>query len=131
MTESLTLHRTIVRVTDLPLLADIGINPDEIGRRQPLIVSVELALDAREIREIAQTVDYRKIASAAEELALEHISLIEIFAQRLGEICLSYEGASEVEVSISKPFALVRGLAGVKFQARKGSTLEARQKLEQ
>jgi len=123
MTETLDLQRTIVRVTDLPLLADIGINPDEIGRRQPLIVSVELVLEVGEINEIGQTVDYRKIANAAEELALVHIPLIETFAQRLGKICLSYEGASEVDVSINKPFALVRGLAGVKFQARKGSTL--------
>ncbi len=131
MAETLTLHRTIVRVTDLPLLADIGINPDEIGRRQPLIVSVELVLNVREIQEIAQTIDYRKIANAAEELALVHIPLIETFAQRLGKICLSYEGASEVEVSISKPFALLRGLAGVKFQARKASILKAGQKSEQ
>ena len=45
MTETRPLHRTIVRVTDLPLLADIDISPDEIGRRQLLMVSVELALE--------------------------------------------------------------------------------------
>ena len=37
---------TRVKVRDLPLLADIGINPDEIGRRQPLVISVDLLLSA-------------------------------------------------------------------------------------
>ena len=37
---------TIVKVRELPLLADIGINPDEIGRRQPLVITVEAMLDS-------------------------------------------------------------------------------------
>jgi dihydroneopterin aldolase len=35
---------TIVSVSDLPLSARIGINPDEVGRQQTLIVSVDLIL---------------------------------------------------------------------------------------
>jgi dihydroneopterin aldolase len=50
---------TIVKVRELPLLADIGINPDEIGRRQPLVITVEAMLDSVDIDQISQTVDYR------------------------------------------------------------------------
>ncbi len=117
MTDARFACRTVVRVSDLPLLADIGINPDEVGRRQPLVISVELTLAAARVEEIAETVDYRKIAKAAEDLALVHIPLIETFALRLGTICLGFPGASSVDVSISKPFALTRGMAGVRFYA--------------
>lgn len=103
---------TRVHVRELPLLADIGINPDEIGRRQPLIVSVDLAIAAGKVERISETVDYRKIASAAEGLAALHVPLIETFAWRLAEICLSFPATLEVSVRIDKPFALARGLAG-------------------
>ena len=104
---------TKVRVRELPLLADIGINPDEIGRRQPLVISVELELDAGEITSIAETIDYRRIADAAEALATVHIPLIETFAYRLGQECVSWAGVTKASVSIDKPFALKRGQAGV------------------
>lgn len=104
---------TKVRVRDLPLLADVGINQDEIGRRQPLTVSVELQLDANRIETIGKTVDYRKIAALAEALAEAHIPLIETFAQRLAEQCLALSGVTAASVEIDKPFALARGIAGV------------------
>jgi len=105
-----------VRVRDLPLLADIGINPDEIGRRQPLVISVELQIVAARINEIQQTVDYRQIVRAAEDLSLIHIPLIETFAQELGDILLEMEGVLEAVVTVDKPFALTRGLAGVEYR---------------
>lgn len=110
---SLSSRRVSVRVRDLPLLADIGINPDEIGRRQPLVITVELQLAAEVVVSIDETVDYRRIAQAAEDLAREHIPLIETFAHQLGERCLDFPGVVEARVSIDKPFALTRGLAGV------------------
>jgi dihydroneopterin aldolase len=110
---------TRVRVRDLPLLADIGINPDEIGRRQPLVISVELALSADRIEGMSETVDYRRVAQAAEDLALVHIPLIETFAQRLCERCLNFPMVVEARVSVDKPFALTRGLAGVEVTAQR------------
>lgn len=107
---------THVRVRDLPLLADIGINPDEIGRRQPLVISVELTLSGGRVDGIEDTVDYRRIAQAAEDLAAVHIPLIETFAYRLGEQCLGFRGVVEARISIDKPFALTRGLAGVEVR---------------
>lgn len=107
--------RTSVRVRDLPLLADIGINPDEIGRRQPLVITVELELDQGPIEGIADTVDYRRIAAAAEDLAAVHIPLIETFAQELARQCLAMNGVHRARVAIDKPFAITRGMAGVEI----------------
>lgn len=115
MSEDLELLTRVV-VRDLPLLADVGINPDEVGRRQPLVITVEVQLDARHVSAINDTVDYRAIANAAELLAKVHIPLIETFAQRLGEQCLAFQGAKSVRVSIDKPFAITRGLAGVEVE---------------
>ena len=104
---------TLVRVRDLPLSAMIGINPDELGRRQPLIVSVELTLVAECVDRLDQSVDYRHVAAEAERLADSHVTLIEIFARRLAERCLALGPVLDVEVSICKPQALDRGTASV------------------
>jgi len=107
--------KNVVRVRELPLLADIGINPDEVGRRQPLVISVDLELNADEINGIDQTVDYRRVAKAAENLALTHIPLIETFGQQLAKHCLDMKGVTCARVQIDKPFALTRGQAGVEI----------------
>ncbi len=112
--------KTCVRVRDLPLLADIGINPEEVGRPQPLVVSVELTLDARPISDIGQTVDYCSVARAAEKLAASHIPLIETFAQKLAAECLALGSVVSARVTVDKPFAIVRGLAGVEVEMRRG-----------
>ena len=60
---------THVRVEDLRISARIGINPDERDRRQPLLVSVDLELaDRGPVGSLGQSVDYRRIAPAAEDL---------------------------------------------------------------
>lgn len=113
MADILTSARTKIRVRDLPLLADIGIDPDEIGRRQPLIITVELTLSRNAADSINGTIDYRRVARAAETLAEVHIPLIETFARRLGTEYLAWPLVEAAYVSIDKPFALTRGVAGV------------------
>jgi len=108
-----TAATTLVRVRDLPLSAVIGINPDELGRRQPLIVSVELTLAAGRVETLEESVDYRRVAAEAERLAENHVTLIEIFARRLAERCLALGPVLDVDVSICKPEALLRGTASV------------------
>lgn len=110
---------TTVRVRDLPLLADIGINPDEIGRRQPLVISMNVRLVSSGVHTIDQTVDYRRLVREAEELAEVHIPLIETFGQWLAQRCLVLPNVDHVLISIDKPFAITRGLAGVEISMGK------------
>jgi dihydroneopterin aldolase len=103
-----------ITVRELPVMADIGINPHEIGCRQPLFVSVTLGMDRVGRDAIDATVDYRQIARAAEALGEQRIALIETFADRLAEACLALTGCVRwCEVTIDKPHALPAGVASV------------------
>jgi dihydroneopterin aldolase len=108
--------RTELRITvrDLPVMADIGINPHEIGYRQPLVVSVTLGMDRVARDAIDATVDYRQVARAAEALGEQRIALIETFADRLALACLALSRRARwCEVTIDKPHALPAGVASV------------------
>lgn len=105
----------IVSVSDLPLSARIGINPDEVGRLQALVVSVDLLLaDGARGASLADSVDYRRIVAEAEALAAGHIGMIEVFARTLAERCLALGPVREAMVSVKKPQALALGLAAVR-----------------
>ena len=114
MAESVVLTRIMVR--DLPVMADIGINPYEIGRRQPLLITVILSLDAVTDDAIGATVDYRLVAQAADELGGQRIALIETFARRLASQCLCLSSVREVTVTVDKPEALPAGIASVSIK---------------
>lgn len=113
--------KTTIRVQDLPLLADVGINPDEIGRRQPLVITMIVTISADNINSIDQTVDYRRMVGEAEELAQVHIPLIETFGRQLAERCLAIANVVSVSIKIDKPFAITRGLAGIDVTMHKDS----------
>lgn len=119
MTEHSICDSLLIRVRDLTLLADVGINPDEVGRRQPLVIGVELTVTATSPDGIDETIDYRRIARAAEALAETHVPLIEDFARRLGAECLSWPLVQAARITVDKPFALARGLAGVEIRMRR------------
>ena len=110
---------THVRVRDYPVLADIGINPDEVGRRQPLVVTVEIEVASPSITEIGETVDYRQIVAAIDELAPVHVPLIETFAYQIGQKCLQMGDVVGAEISIDKPFAITRGMAGTRVRLQR------------
>ncbi|MEN2787302.1 dihydroneopterin aldolase [Sphingomonas qilianensis] len=105
----------VISVSDLPLSACIGINPDEAGRRQPLIVSVDLTLAAgAQGADLTDSVDYRRIVAEAEAIADAHIGMIETFAQMLARRCLSLGPVRTAVVTVVKPQALPHGLASVR-----------------
>ena len=107
---------THVRVDDLAVSARIGINPDEQGRRQPLLVSVDLQLaEAGPVGSLRDSVDYRRIAAEAEDLASDHVELIETFALLLGERCLALGPVERAEITVAKPEALPGGTASVRI----------------
>jgi len=97
-----------VFVRALRIEAEIGVNADEYGRRQPLIIDVELDLAPPERCEhIADTVNYEAVVQQARALAdAGHVKLIETFAQRLAEAMLTEPLVERVRVRIEKPQAL-------------------------
>jgi dihydroneopterin aldolase len=102
------LETLTVFVRGLRLEAEIGVNLDEFGRRQPLVIDVEITLTPPERCEhIAETVNYELVVQRAQAIASAgHVRLIETFAQRLAESLLAEPAAARVRVRIEKPEAL-------------------------
>ncbi len=111
---------TKVFVRDLAIEAAIGVHDHELGRRQPLIVEVELDVETSGGRALADTVDYNLIVGHALAIAAAgHIGLVETYARRLADACLGDARVIRARVRVEKPQALApqRGVAGVEIIA--------------
>jgi dihydroneopterin aldolase len=110
-----------VFVRGLKIDAAIGLNPDERGRRQPLVIDMVATLDPGAPLHLRDTFNYEHVVSAALKVADSgHIELAETFALRIGTILLSHKGVREVTVSVGKPEALDGAeLAGAEVKLRR------------
>jgi dihydroneopterin aldolase len=96
-----------VFVRGLTVHAEIGVHAHERGRRQPLVVDVEIDIVAGGWRAIADTINYERIVGHARALADGgHILLVETFAWRLARACMTEPQALRVRVRVEKPQAL-------------------------
>jgi len=103
-----------VFVRGLVIEADIGVNADEQGRPQPLVVDIEAELGGEPWRGFSETVDYELLAGHARIIAAAgHIGLVETFAWRLAQACLIEPHVRRVTVRVEKPQALAPAMAGV------------------
>jgi len=101
----LTHQRVFVR--GLKVMAEIGLNPDERGRRQPVVIDVVVTLDPRAPHHLRDTLNYEVVVAAAKALAEGgHIELVETFALRLAETILGHAVVREASVRAAKPEAL-------------------------
>ena len=114
---------TRVFVRGLRLEAEIGVHDHERGRRQPLVIDVELDIAPGGWNALSDTVNYETIAAAARLIAADgHTGLVESFAQRLAERCLADPRVVRARVRIEKPMALAPAAeaAGVEIIAVRG-----------
>jgi dihydroneopterin aldolase len=96
-----------VFVRGLVLSVEVGVYDHEYGRRQPLIVDIELELEPASCEHIADTVSYAAVAAKAQALAQTgHFRLVETFAERLARDCLDDPKVVSARVRIEKPEAL-------------------------
>jgi dihydroneopterin aldolase len=107
-------ERTSILVRGLEVQADIGVNADEIGRRQPLIIHGELELRGTGSDRLDATFDYCQLVDEAKALANQRIALIETFARRLAHACMDHPAVVRAEITVEKPEALADGLAGTR-----------------
>jgi dihydroneopterin aldolase len=109
-----------VFVRALEVQAEIGVYPHERGVRQPLMVDIEVEVEARGWRHLAETVNYEVLAAHALALAeAGHIGLVETYAQRLAEACVAEPRVLSARVRVEKPRALALhgAFAGVEILA--------------
>jgi 7,8-dihydroneopterin aldolase/epimerase/oxygenase len=114
---------TKVFVRGMTVEAEIGVYDHEQGRRQPLVVDVELDVAAAGWRALGDTVNYETILQQARAIAdAGHIGLVESFAQRLAEACFAEPRVLRARVRVEKPLALAphAAAAGVEITAVRG-----------
>ena len=114
---------TKVFVRGLTVEAEIGVYEHELGRRQPLVVDVELDVAAGGWRHLADTVNDEAVVAHAKRIAgAGHIGLVESFAERLAEACFSEPRVLRARVRVEKPQALAPDAvaAGVEITAVRG-----------
>jgi dihydroneopterin aldolase len=96
-----------VFVRALRVEAEVGVHSHEHGRRQPLVVDVELDVSPATGDHLADTVNYEAIAAHARSIAAHgHLKLIETFAERLARACLEDLRVTRARVRVEKPQAL-------------------------
>lgn len=102
-----------VFVRGIQLMAEVGLYAHERGRRQPLILDVELDIGFSGVEHLSDTVNYETIVTAAQAVADEgHIELVELFAERLAQRCLADPRVTRARVRLEKPEALAPRAAG-------------------
>lgn len=102
-----------VFVTGVKVQAEIGVHRHEIGRVQPLIVDVELDVPTTAGDRLTDTLNYETILAAARAIAAEgHIHLVETFAHRLAERCLTDARVTRARIRVEKPLALAPDAVG-------------------
>jgi dihydroneopterin aldolase len=114
---------TRVFVHRLEVHAEIGVYAHEQDVRQPLLVDIEVEVDAAGWRHLDDTVNYETLASHAEAIAAGgHIGLVESFARRLAEAVLAEPRVLSAKVRVEKPRALDprSASAGVEIIAHRG-----------
>lgn len=110
-----------VFVRGLTVEASIGVHRREHGRRQRLVIDVELAVELGPGRSIGDTVDYEAITAAARGLADGgHVALVETFARELAKALLALPRARRVKVRVEKPAALAPDAAGAGVEITMG-----------
>lgn len=110
-----------VYVRGLMIQAEIGVYPHERGRKQPLVVDVEVTLGPAPVAAIADTVNYEILANTARRLAADgHVDLVETYAERLAAACLALPRVISVRVCAEKPHAIPdAAAAGVEVVAER------------
>ena len=96
-----------VFVRALRIEAEVGVHAHEKGRRQPLVVDVELDVAATTGDHLADTFNYEAVLAHAQAIVADgHFKLIETFAERLARALLVDSRVSRARVRVEKPEAL-------------------------
>ena len=98
-----------ITLTGLRVRGFHGVLPEERRNGQEFVVDAVLHLDLRpagETDDLTRTVHYGVLAEQlAAVVAGEPVDLLETLAQRLADVCLSYEQVQAVEITVHKPEA--------------------------
>jgi len=87
-------------------MAFCGVLPEEVARRQPFEIDVDVECDLRaaaETDDLATTIDYGGLVADVEQLAIDgRYSLLERFAGDIANLVLDREMAESTRVTVRK-----------------------------
>ena len=99
-----------IHLRDLLLRCIVGVNEEERGKRQDVVINLTLHADLRQAcrsDRIEDTINYRTIKQAViKEIEGRSFHLIERVGERVAEFCLGSPGVRRVDVVVDKPGAL-------------------------
>src|SRR5579871_397909 len=108
----MSIDQIKVFIRGLTLSAEVGVITHEYGRKQPLVIDIELELAPGTYEHIGDTVNYATVAQQATALAESgHFNLVETFAERLARLCLEDAKVVRARVRVEKPQALAPAAA--------------------
>jgi dihydroneopterin aldolase len=94
-------------IRELKLKMNVGILPQEQGRKTPVIVNAVIELDPKRRwgrDKIEETVSYADIADIVKKVsALQHYNLLEVFLETVADELLADKKIIAVELSAEKP----------------------------
>ena len=104
--DNFALNKYFVEITNLILDAKIGIHNHEKITKQPIRINIKINISpAIEFSDdsIKNVIDYEKIVNGVKNLLnQEHTNLVEVLAQKIAKLCLSYKMAESVILKIEK-----------------------------
>jgi dihydroneopterin aldolase len=100
-------------IDDLTVDARIGVYAHEVGRTQPLVLTIVLEVIPPTTDDLSATIDYCHIREIACEIGRWPLKLIETFAERMAKRCLEFPPVQSAQVRVAKPQAIAPALASV------------------
>ncbi len=99
----------VLTLEDIVLFLHIGIHQHEKVRKQKVVITIKLSwlpqLTKKAVLNpsLEATLDYESFYARLKTLAeQEHLLLLESLAEKLSQLCLSYQQVEKTEISVSK-----------------------------
>ncbi|MDP5214583.1 dihydroneopterin triphosphate 2'-epimerase [Pseudoalteromonas tunicata] len=104
------MQNAIINITNLRLRTFIGFNPEEMEKKQDVVINIEIhypADTACERDEVDQALNYKVVTKAVIELVEHgHFLLLEKLVAEILEICHQHNSVTYAKVKVDKPHAL-------------------------
>lgn len=95
-----------IELRGLRVLAFCGILPEEVERRQPFEIDVDVEVDLRAAGgsdDLSNTIDYGAVVDQIAQLAQDvRYGLLERFASEISDVVLGFEAATATTVTVRK-----------------------------
>lgn len=93
-----------ILISNLLINASVGINPEELKNKQPILISLVLETTVYNTYEVNNIVNYSIIIIKIKDIvASKHFDLLEELCSLIGQECLDIANVKSVQIEISKP----------------------------